>query len=193
MVGLIVSLLVVAGLAVFLVLLARRRSAPVAPGSGRKIVDARSALDRLQNGLLPAEFVERIYDRRDLDYVMANAPRGVQKEFVAERKRIAIAWIDRVREEIRELWQFHLRESRHHKTMSVRSEIALAFDFFSLLAACRILRVFVRLRGPYAVPKFVHATMTAAERVCDASERSLAMLTPDLPRAQETDDARATG
>jgi hypothetical protein len=112
---------------------------------------------------------------------------------MAERKRIAVAWVERVRQEIRELWQFHLRESRHHEAMSVRSEIVLAFDFFSLLAACRILQAFVQLRGPYAVPGFVHTTMTAAERVCDASEKSLAMLTPSVPIAQESSDARVAG
>jgi hypothetical protein len=193
MIGLLISLLIVAGAAVFLILLARRRSASTAVGSGQEIVDAREALDRLQKGLLPAEFVERIYDRADLEYVMKNAPREVQREFMAERKRIAIAWIARVREEIRELWHFHLRESRHHEAMSVRSEFALAFDFLSLLAACRILQMFVRLRGPYAVPGFVHTTMAAAERVCDASEKSLAVLTPPMPLRAEASDARVAG
>jgi hypothetical protein len=193
MIGLILSLLAVVGLLVVLALSARRRSAPTAVGSGQSIVEAREALDRLQKGLLPADFVDRIYDRADLEYVRKNATRAVQKQFMAERKRIAIGWIERVREEIRELWHFHLRESRHHEGMSIRSEIALAFDFYWLLAACRILNLFVRVRGPYAMPGFVRGTMAAAERVCDASERSLAILTPPAAVAQETGGARVAG
>jgi hypothetical protein len=193
MIGLIISLLVVVALIAVLVLSARGRNAPTAVGSGQEIVEAREALDRLQTGLLPAEFVERIYDRADLEYVIKSAPREVQKQFIAERKRIAIAWIERVREEIRELWNFHLRESRRHAAMSVRSEIALAFDFYSLLAACRILQLFVQIRGPYAVPGIVRGTMAAAERVCEASERSLAVLTPPASIAQDDSGARVAG
>jgi len=193
MIGLIISLLVVVGLVVFLALSARRGSAPTAVGSAQDIVGAREALDHLQKGLLPAEFVERMYDRGDAEYVMKVAPREVQKQFIAERKRIAIAWIERVREEIRGLWHFHLRESRHHEAMSIRSEIALALDFYSLLLACRLLQVAVRFRGPYSVAGVVHTTMAAAARVCQASERSLGMLTPAAQIAHESDDARVAG
>ncbi len=193
MIGLIISLLVVVGLVVVLALSARRRTAPTAVGSAQDIVGAREALDHLQKGLLPAEFVERLYDREDAEYVMKVAPREVQQQFMAERKRIAIAWIERVREEIRELWHFHLRESRHHEAMSIRSEMALAFDFYSLLMACWVLQLAVRVRGPYEVAGAVRTTMAAAARVCAASERSLGMLTPPAQIAQETDDARVAG
>ena len=47
--------------------------------------------------------------------------------------------------------------------------------------------------GPHAMPAMVHTAMGAAERVCDASEKSLAMLTPPLPIAAETSDARVAG
>lgn len=176
MIGLIFSLLIAASLLVFLFLAARRKSAPTLEGSGQAVVDARGALDRLQAGLLPSAFVSRLYDRHDLDFVMACTPPEVQRRFLAERKRIAIAWVSRVREEIVELRRFHSGQSRLLASIGVRSELALAFDFASFLAACRILELALRIRGPYGVPGIVNWTMETADRLCATSEKSLNVL-----------------
>jgi hypothetical protein len=190
-IALIFSLLIAAGLLVFLGLLARRRAAPTVEGSGRAMVDARGALDRLQTGLLPPAFVSRLYDRRDLDFVMACTPREVQQRFLAERKRIAIAWVGRVREEIIELRSFHLGQSRLQANIGVRSELALAFDFASLLMACRILELALRIRGPYGVPGIVRRTIGAADRLCAVSEKSLSLLAARVNVRREADGAEA--
>ncbi|MGA8034775.1 MAG: hypothetical protein WA823_06500 [Candidatus Acidiferrales bacterium] len=176
MIGLIFSLLIALGLLIFLLLLARPQRTPTIEGSGQLVVDARGALDRLQRDLLPREFVSRLYDRRDLDFVMACTPREVQKRFLAERKRLAIAWVGRVREEIVELRRLHVGQSRLYANIGMRSEVALAFDFASFLIACRILELALRIRGPYGVPGIVRWTMGAADRLCAISEKSLELL-----------------
>lgn len=176
MIGLIFSLLIALGLLIFLLLLARPQRTPTIEGSGQLVVDARGALDRLQRDLLPREFVSRLYDRRDLDFVMACTPREVQKRFLAERKRLAIAWVGRVREEIVELRRLHVGKSRLYANIGMRSEVALAFDFASFLIACRILELALRIRGPYGVPGIVRWTMGAADRLCAISEKSLELL-----------------
>jgi hypothetical protein len=187
MIGLIFSLLIAAGLLVVLLLLARRKGPASAEGSGQSVVDARGALDRLQTGLLPSEFVSRLYDRRDFDFVMACAPREVQQRFIQERKRIAIAWVGRVREEIVELRRFHVEQSRHFASIGMSSEIALTFEFASFLMACRILELALRIRGPYGVPGIVHWTMGSADRLCAISEKSLDSLAARLNLRPEVD------
>jgi hypothetical protein len=192
MLALIVTLLIAAGLFAFLFLLWRRRKTAPVSGSGQIAADAHGALQRLQTGLLPAAFVSRIYDRSDLDYVMENAPARVQKRFLAERKRIAIAWVGRVHDEVKELQRFHASQSRFQENLSLRSELGLAFDFASLLMACRFLQLVLKIRGPYAVPGIVQRTLGAAEHVCDVTEKSLDSMRQGLP-VPAPDHAEAAG
>jgi hypothetical protein len=176
MIGLILSLALGLGLLFALLVMWRRNQAPAPEGSGQKLIDARNALLRLQTGLLPAGFVNQIFDRSDLDYVMATAPAEVQKHFLAERKRISISWVRGVRAEVLELRRFHLGQSRFQEHLSFRSEIKMGLRFGALLLRCRILELFLRVRGPYAASRALRATTGAAERVCAVSEGSLAFL-----------------
>ena len=191
MVGLILSILVAVGLLVTLGLMARRRRPSTAVGSGQVVTDARGALLRLQTGLLPQAFVPRLFDRRDLEFVQAHAPREVQERFLAERKRIAIGWVGRVREEILELKRFHLGQARLHANMGLRSEMGLTFDFWSLLATCRVLETTLKLRGPYAVPGIVQGTMNAAEKLCATSQKALDAVAAQVQASAQRERAEA--
>jgi hypothetical protein len=191
MVGLILSILVAVGLLATLFLMARRRRPSTAVGSGQVVTDARGALLRLQTGLLPQAFVSRLFDRADLEYVTANAPREVQERFLAERKRIALGWVGRVREEILELKRFHLGQARLHAKMGLRSEMSLMFDFWSLLATCRVLEATLNLRGPYAAPGIVQGTMTAAEKLCATSQTVLDTVAAQVQASAQRERAEA--
>ncbi len=191
MIWLIVSLVIGLGLPVMLWLLWRRNQAPPpVEGSGQKLIDARNALQRLQTDLLPSVFVSQIFNRSDLDYVMANAPREIQQRFLAERKRISIRWVQRVRAEVQELRRFHLGQSRFQEGLSLRSEIRLGFSFASLLLSSRLLELFLRIRGPYAVSRALSSTMDAADEVCSVSARSLAFLTAQGFDVANTNESR---
>ncbi|HEY4950151.1 MAG TPA: hypothetical protein VIH88_07450 [Candidatus Acidoferrales bacterium] len=188
MIGLLLYLLVGAGLLVFLWLLARRKGAPV-EGCGRQFVEARQALRTLQLGLLPENLIERIFDREDFRYVMAASPANIREFFLRERKRISLMWVRRVRCEIRNLMQFHLGYSRLHAKLSLLAEIRLALDFGLLLLACRALRILLYMRGPYGAGAVVGVLTAAAGRVCAASEKSLAFLNPPALESFRRDSA----
>jgi hypothetical protein len=186
MIALLLYLLVGVGLLVFLWLLARRKGAPV-EGCGRQFVEARQALRTLQEGLLPDNLIQRIFDRDDFRYVMASSPADIAELFLQERKRISLMWVRRVRCEIRNLMQFHLDYSRLHAKLSLLTEIRLGLDFAVLLLACRALRILLYLRGPYGARAVVGVMTTAAGRVCAASEESLAFLNPPAPESFRRD------
>jgi hypothetical protein len=175
--ALIIYLLIGAGLFLFLLVMARRRGAPV-EGCGEEFVQARHALRTLQLGLLPANLVERIFDRGDFEYVAAETPCEIRKLFLAERKRISLIWVRRVRAEIRNLMHFHLGYSRFQSKLNLKTELRLALDFVLLLLACRTLQLWLYLRGPYSAPAMVGVAAEAAARVCRISEQSLAFLNP---------------
>jgi len=189
-IGLILSLFVGVGLLAILVLLARRGN-PRVEGSAQQLVEARQTLDMVQLGLLPRDIVERIFATQDLEYVTRVAPAEVQRAFLRERKRIAIAWVERLRSSFVKLMRLHRAQARVYPQLSLRKEIGLGINFVALLATCGALQVAFRLRGPYAAPRMLETATAAAARVCLISEESLAFLKTEPLRPLE-DRARGS-
>jgi hypothetical protein len=154
-----------------------RRTNRAEGGSGA-MVQAKQALNNLQVGLLPTELVGRIFSREDLEYVESETTKEIRELFLEERKRITLFWVGRVRQQVLSLRSFHLGSARFYARLSLRTEVALAVDFASLLLACRMLQVLAHLRGPYAAPGIVGSMAATASRVCKISEKSLSFLTP---------------
>jgi hypothetical protein len=149
-----------------------------AEGGSDAMVKAKHALGALQDGLLPAELVSRMFDKADLAFVEAQKSNEIRDLFVSERKLVVLSWIGRVRSQVLDLQAFHQGAARHYAGLSLASEFALAMDFLKLRAACRVLQVSVVLGGPYAAPRMVLSTAARATRVCSVSQKSLAFLTP---------------
>jgi hypothetical protein len=158
-----------------------------AEGGADAMVKAKQALSSLQAGLLPAEMVSRLFDRTDLNFVEAHGCTEIRELFLQERKRVVLAWIGRIRQEVKDLKRFHLGSARFYAGLSLATEISLGVDFAIVLLACRALQVSVYLGGPYAAPRMVARTAAVANRVCDVSERALAFLTPAyvVPAAEQ--------
>jgi hypothetical protein len=172
---LILFVLIGALLLVSLIFFARPRRVE---GGSTALVQARQALNTLQSGLLPAELLARIFDQADLNYVKSQSTPEIHDLFIEERKRVALLWVNRVRKQVLSLRQFHLGSARFYARLNPVTEFSLFVDFTRLLVACRMLEVFVHLRGPYAAPRIVGATAATAAKVCNVSQESLAFLTP---------------
>lgn len=166
-----------AAVALFILMfvLSRPHRAPV-EGIAHQFVEARGSLHTLQQGLLPADLLNRIFDRRDLDYVQGQPSPDVRQLFLSQRKAISLMWVRRVRSEILNLMHFHRSHSRFHTNISILTEVRLALDFAVLLIVCRILETVFSVRGPYAAPRLVQSVANSASRLCTASEKSLAFL-----------------
>lgn len=154
--------------------LARRNPRP--EGSSTAIVEARHALAALQNGLLPADLINRLFAQEDWNYVRSEAPRSVQELFMDERKDVALLWLEQVCRQIRSLRRFHRGAARHYARLNPRTELQLAMSFAGLTAACRALQVLVYVGGPYMAPHMVGAVANAASRACQISEESISFL-----------------
>jgi hypothetical protein len=169
--------LIAAGLllAVFLSL----RGRPVRPeGGADALLGARYALRTLQLNLLPPELVGRFFARDDLEYVVSAAIQEVQRQFLNDRKRIVLAWVNQVRLQVVRLQEFHFGHSRHFVRLSLTTELALAWECAALRLVCRALYLLVYFRGPYGAPGVVSKMVLTAGRICSISEQSLAFLVP---------------
>ena len=158
MIQLLFFLLISAALLSSLLFLSRHGSSRVEGDSG-VLLEARRALDALQGGLLPEEFVQRIFAKDDLDYLISMAsPKSVRDLFVAERKKIALSWIGQVRRQISSLKRFHASAARSYARLGLRTEFQLACHFAALLVGCRALGLAVYVGGPYVAPRMVGTT-----------------------------------
>jgi hypothetical protein len=147
------------------------------------VCDAREAVEALESALLPHEMIARVFAREDFDYVTSSVPEDICRMFLRERRKIARSWVSMVEKQILALRRFHRIAARQHSGLSFRAEAGLALDFAALLLACRALQVLLYLRGPFAAPRIVGATVAAATRVCEASKQSMAFLSPASIRA----------
>jgi hypothetical protein len=162
------------GLLLLLAMVARR--AARAEGSAQALVHARQALRALQGDLLATGLVQRIFDRRDFEYVVAFEPDDVQRLFLQERKRVAVCWAQQVRAGVLRLMNFHLLQARFYAQLSIATEVKLAVNFAALLLACRAMQAALYLGGPFAVPNVVRRTVNSVARLCESSGKSLAFL-----------------
>lgn len=187
MIALILFLLVGALLLASLFFFTRRPATPAAAEQATKEAadDAERALDMLQLGLLLPDALGRILARQDLDYVTAKAPE-VRRLFLRERQRLVLSWVSQVHQQVASLRRFYLGTARYYARLQLAVELRLAMDFAALALACRALQVLVFLRGPYAAPRVVAATVAAASRVCGVSEISLDLLRPLRPMAGDS-------
>jgi hypothetical protein len=173
--------LAVAVALLFLLLVVIRRQPSHAAGSAGELVTAKRTLELLQFGLLPAALVEQIFGRRDLTYVATIGSNDLRNLFLAERKRLALTWIRRVRRQVGALKDFHVSRSRMFTQMSRWKELSLALDFARLGIRCRVLQLMLQWRGPYAASEYARRTAAAAGRVCSVLDQSLAFLSPPIP------------
>lgn len=166
-------------LLVLLVAALTRRAPACVEGSSQAVLDARQALNALQNELLPADLIERIFAKQDLDYVKRSTPPSMHEMFLEERRKVGLVWVRQVRKGVVSLRAFHRGQARHYARLSVKTELDLAASFAALLLACRALELALYFRGPYAAPQIVGRTVGVAARLCQVSEKSLAFLNAD--------------
>lgn len=175
MIQLVLSILLSVGLFALLYLLWLRDPSR-AEGGAEALFRAQSSLNALKSGLLPGALIGRLFAQEDFHFIASSSSATVQSLFIKERKKLALRWISEVRSQILSLRRFHLGQSRFYASLSFKTEMTLALAFSLLLVECRVLQVLVYLRGPYAFPRFVGRTISAASRVCSISERSIAFL-----------------
>ena len=166
-------------LGVLIFILRRGRATP--EGGAAALIEARGALDTLQCSLMPPELIGRIFEQQDLEYIETSAPAGVREFFLRERSQIALLWITQMRTQLVSLRRFYTGRSRYFAQINAGTELSLGLNFLVLLSACRLLQMLVYVRGPFAAPRIVGATITRTAKICDFSAEKLEFLRTPNP------------
>lgn len=125
------------------------------------------------------ELCERISSQEDLDFVLDNMP-WLRKEFLGERRRIALLLIGQKRESARALMRFHRAAARANIAVSPGLELKLAANYLLFLVACAFVEGLVRVRGPFACRSPISSLIAATDRMKLLSEGLLQGVDPGL-------------
>ncbi len=127
-------------------------------GSGRPLSEStedHEALADFQVEPFPQELVGRIFGTGDWNYVSTHESERIQQLFRGERKKLAISWLRRTRDQANALMTFHKVHAAKSTQLEPVSEIKLAFDYFLFRLSCGFLAGLIWLHGPMDAKRLV--------------------------------------
>lgn len=136
------------------------------------------ALRALEWDLLPPRSVERVFSPQDHDFILRKTSPQIHRLFEEERRNVALLWLRHTRKQVARLMDFHLEAARQNVELKETSEVRLALDYALFLLVYYSLCAIFRLRGPFQVRRLADYAVTAATRMCIASEGILAAIDP---------------
>jgi len=113
----------------------------------------------------PQDLLERIFGTDDWDYVRAHESKRMQVLFRGERKRLAISWLRRSRDQARTLMRFHKVHAAKAVGLEPVSEMKLAFDYILFQSLCTLLAGLIWLRGPMHTRRLVEFASDFSDRL----------------------------
>lgn len=135
-------------------------------------------LIQLNLALPSPEVVQRIFATEDSEFISRESNRRLNVLFLAERKRLAVAWLRRTREVLRRLMSLHLKVVRQSAGSSLATEIQLGVNYsFFVLTYC-FLMILILLRGPFWASSVIGLAAKIADRAGSSSARLLGSMDP---------------
>ena len=117
----------------------------------------------------------------DTDYrLLASEPqwRSLARELRKDRRDIALDWLRELQKDVFSMWRFRSFLTRLGVTVGMRNDLSEAFRSLLLLSLLCVVRVSVRLLGPYAFGKTAVTVRTSVENL----KRSCVATLSNLPR-----------
>jgi hypothetical protein len=183
MIGLITITLLGTLILVFgirLILQSRHRT----PGQTVAAVDdyakAREALDSL---LVETAAIRRVFSVEDAEFIARSATPEVQSLFLDERKKLALEWFRRTREQVARLMDLHLRLAGYTYDPSPRFEFKLTASYLTFMVASKIALALLWLLGPFNTSGVISRTVLKAANFCTIFSLRLEQVDPTRLRS----------
>ena len=135
--------------------------------------DPGEAMARELRAVPPHALALKIFDPTDRDFVLSIVNREITETFLAERKRLALAWLRATRKALVRFMRLYRLTARDAKELCLGAELKLALDYLSFLVLCDFLIALIWLRGPYSTTRLVRVTTWLAGRLRAAATQIL--------------------
>jgi hypothetical protein len=118
-------------------------------------LSARSDVELLEDGAelapCPPEFVARIFESSDWQFVSNTKSPQLQRLFRRERKLVALLWVQQTSSGIARIMREHKEASRESRDLNFATETKLVFLYAELKLICGLLSLAIRSAGPLRV------------------------------------------
>jgi len=135
------------------------------PGGGLLPDSAQFALESC-----PAEYVSKIFSRDDWKFVAAMKSPALERFFRAERKSLALLWVQQTSADIQKIMRQHAEVSRRSEDLDFATEMKLFSRYAELRMICGILVLSIELAGPLWLRGLALHASKLSQRIEQAQE-----------------------
>jgi hypothetical protein len=136
------------------------------PSHGDLLVDS----DHFPPESCPAEYVSKIFSRDDWEFVAAMKSPALERFFRAERKSLALLWVQQTSADIRKIMRHHAELSRSSEDLDFVTEMRLFSRYAELRIICGLLVLSIELAGPLWLRGLALHASKLSQRIEQAQE-----------------------
>lgn len=184
MIGLASPLLISALL--FLLLLVLWRKAAVSAREISSQGDLQPNDEAAAREACPVETVSKIFSREDQEFVSGLQCASIEKLFRAERKSLALLWVQQTTRRIRGIMREHTELTRRAPDLEFRTEIKVLFRYAELRMVCGFLFLSIELAGPFWMRGLAMYANNMSQRIGQSHEAYLATTRPNRIRSVDS-------
>lgn len=118
----------------------------------------------------PAEYVSKIFSRADWEFVAAMKSPSLEAFFRAERKSLALLWVQQTTAGIQGIMRQHAEMSRRSEDLDFTTEMRLFLRYAELRLICGILLVSIEMAGPLWLRGLALRASRLSQRIEQAQE-----------------------
>jgi hypothetical protein len=118
----------------------------------------------------PAEYVSKIFSRQDWEFVAAMKSPSLERYFLAERKSLALLWVQQTTASIQRIMRQHAEVSRRSEDLDFATEMKLFSRYAELRMICGILVLSIELAGPLWLRGLALHASKLSQRIGQAQE-----------------------
>jgi len=140
---------VIIGTLLLLLLLLVRRKAALGTRELPPQWDSQRQEQQIQLEAYPPEMAARVFSRKDREFVAGLENPMLKELFRAERKSLALLWVQQTSQAIQKIMREHTELTRRSADLEFTTEMKLFFRYAELRLLCGFLLISIDLAGPF--------------------------------------------
>ena len=126
----------------------------------------------------PVDVISRIFCREDREFVSGLQCSGMEKLFRAERKSLALLWVQQTTQWIQGIMREHTELARRTPDLEFRTEMKIFFRYAELRMVCGFLFLSIELAGPFWMRGLAMYANNMSRRIGQSHEAFLTTVQP---------------
>src|SRR5215469_3702823 len=158
-------------LVIVLLLLFRRPSAPKLEHN--EPCEADELSHAVSGEVFPKELANRLFGPEDWEFIAKQRSSRLQREFLRQRKGLALSWLRIVLANATKLIRVHIRAARKSSELEPLDELRVVAEYLVIQLLCLSLGLAIWLRGPVNLNRLVGYADNLLKRLYNVTARLL--------------------